>query len=193
MVTKSPPIEVPPGTEVLNAPPRATPAWPAQGDVPAFFGKIQLGDDGLPTRRWEDNCLVTMGLPYPMRLSWDTATTVRKITCHKAVQRDLAAILSEIYALYGRDMAQVRARRMDLYGGCYNFRRMRGLANLSMHSYGIAIDLDPERNPIGVKWKHGEGMMPGEVVDIFAAHGWTWGGLWRTRPDAMHFQSTQPL
>lgn len=164
------------------------PAWPRQAGVPAFFGAIELGPDGLPTERWQARALTTLPLPYPMRLSWETQTTVRKITCHRAVASSLRDCLAGILAHYG-SLEAVQAAGMDLYGGCYNFRPMRGSHVLSMHSYGIAIDLDPEHNPMGRKWCDGKGMMPLEVVKIFEGAGWTWGGRWTTRPDAMHFQA----
>ncbi len=168
--------------------------WPAQGDVAKFFGRIDTGGDGMPTARWESAMLTMIQLPYPMRLAWDTDVVVTRTRCHQAVARDLTTILGEIHAFYGRDMAAIRAARMDLYGGCYNYRAKRGGASLSMHSYGIAIDLDPDRNGRGRPWKAGAGMMPEAVVDIFLRHGWTWGGLWHGGDsDPMHFQATQPL
>lgn len=177
----------------MSTPAVTHPLWPKQADVPAYFGKIETGDNGLPTERWERTMLTQIALPCPLRLSWEPETIIHRLSCHRAVARALTFILADIFALYKNDRAGMQAARMDLFGGCYNFRRMRGGANLSMHSYGIAIDLDPDRNPQGKPWVEGKGMMPGEVVDIFLAHGWTWGGLWKKNPDAMHFQATQPL
>lgn len=165
--------------------------WPAQKDVGNFFGAIELGQDGRPTERWESRTLTVVSTPFPLRLSWETQTTVRRIRCHRGVAPDLTRILDEILQLYKGDLEAIKAARMDLYGGCYEFRRARGLAQLSMHSYGVAIDLDPERNGLGVKWEKGKGMMPEEVIEIFEAHGWTWGGRWKTRPDPMHFQAAR--
>lgn len=173
---------------ISSAVPPPTQPWPRQADVPAFFGRIELGADGRPTERWQTRTLTSLTLPYPMRLSWDLQTTVRKLTCHRAVAESLGVCLSGILAHYG-SLESVRAAGMDLYGGCYNFRPMRGGHHLSMHSYGIAIDLDPERNPLAVKWKEGRGMMPMAVVKIFETAGWTWGGRWSSRPDCMHFQA----
>ena len=77
---------------------------------------------------------------------------------------------------------------MHLCGGAFNFRLKRGGNSLSIHSWGAAIDLDPERNALGRRYRAGAGMMPMAVVEIFAAEGWVWGGPW-SRPDAMHFQA----
>lgn len=165
-------------------------AYPKESDMPAYFGRIETGADGLPTERWERERLTTISTPYPLRLSWDTDTKVSRVRCALAVASDLQSIFEEIWNHYDRDLDKVQFARMDLYGGCFNFRRKRGLAGLSTHAYGAAIDLDPDRNGLGVEWKKGKGMMPEEVVAIFEAHGWTWGGRWKTRPDPMHFQAT---
>lgn len=154
------------------------------------FGRFQLNDLGVPTPGWERSFLCTVDLPYPMRLSWETNTIVRKITCNRAVRTSLMNILDRIYALYGRDLKMVQMARMDLYGGCYCFRRARGLNIPSVHSWGAAIDFDPDKNEMGKKWEKGKGMMPLEVVEIFEAEGWSWGGRWKTRPDPMHFEAT---
>jgi hypothetical protein len=162
--------------------------FPRQAEVPAFYGRIELGHDGRPTERWEARSLTTVQAPYPMRLAWDPATTVRRITCHRLVAQSLTHCLAEILSLYG-SLEALRQARLDLYGGCYNFRPMRGGHALSMHSYGIALDLDPEHNPFGQKWIDHKNMMPLEVVEIFESAGWTWGGRWPSKPDPMHFQA----
>ena len=78
---------------------------------------------------------------------------------------------------------------MHLYGGCYNFRLIKNSNRLSCHAWGAAIDLDPEKNPLGVKYDESKGMMPRAVINIFEAEGWKWGGRFTKRPDCMHFQA----
>jgi D-alanyl-D-alanine carboxypeptidase len=163
--------------------------WPKESDAAVFYGAIELGADGLPTERWERSRLTTFTTPFELRLSWQPETRVRRIRCAQAVAADLVAIFEEIFELFDNDAEQVAAARMDLYGGCYNFRRKRGLAGLSMHAYGAAVDLDPENNPLGKAWRAKAGMIPIEVVKIFEGHGWLWGGRWTRRPDCMHFQA----
>jgi hypothetical protein len=163
--------------------------WPHQNDVDAYYGKVRVGSDGLPTVSWESSMLTMAQSPYPMRLSWDTDTTIRKFRCHRTVRPSLETILEEIWNHYDQDLVKLRESRMDLFGGCYNFRRMRGGARLSMHSWGIAIDLDPDKNPLGKPYKPNSGMMPMHVVNIFERHGWTWGGRWGNRADCQHFQA----
>jgi len=55
-----------------------------------------------------------------------------------------------------------------------------------MHSYGIAIDLDPEHNPQGRSGGRIKDDADG-VVALFEGAGWT-GWRLNSRPDCMHFQ-----
>ncbi len=56
-------------------------------------------------------------------------------------------------------------------------------AELSNHSFGTAIDINSPENDFGSKvWD-----MPPEIVKIFLAHGFAWGGFFQTK-DAMHFE-----
>jgi hypothetical protein len=158
-------------------------------EMNAFYGAHILRADGTPTREWCEQYLTLIDTPYPMRLAWDVNSVVTKIRCHKKVADDLHAILAQIYASYGT-LETVKTARMDLFGGCYNFRAVRGHSHLSVHAWGAAIDLDPERNSLGRVYDEKIGMMPQAVVEIFKAHGWEWGGLWK-RGDSMHFQAAR--
>lgn len=167
-------------------------AWPKADPVELgrFYGIHTLDQYGVPTARWEDTRLREITFPYPMRLAWDPAKTLWKSRAHEQVVPSLRRIFNAIWKFYGGNVVAIREARMDLYGGIYCFRRARGLSSLSMHAYGAAIDLDPEKNAMGVPWKAGKGMMPEIVVQIFEAEGWKWGGKWKSRPDPMHFEAT---
>jgi hypothetical protein len=112
---------------------------------------------------------------------------VSSVLVHRKCSDSLLRILGAIKDHYG-SQAAIDAARMHLFGGVYNFRLMRGGSSLSIHSWGAAIDLDPERNGLGVKYNAAKGMMPAPVIAAFEKEGWTWGGRWK-RPDAMHFQA----
>ncbi len=174
--------------ETLIAPPKNK--WPLEKDIESHFGRIQLGSDGRPTPRWEASNLVAASLPvgYHLKLSWDEKVTIRKFTCHRAVRPIFETIFEEIWLLYGKDARAIDEARMNRFGGCYNFRRKRGGSQLSTHSWGIAVDLDPEKNPLGKPYNANAGMMPMEVVNIFERYGAEWGGRWGNRCDAQHFQ-----
>ena len=53
---------------------------------------------------------------------------------------------------------------------------------LSMHAFGLAVDLNVTSNQLGT-----EGDMDPRVVEIFERWGFAWGGRW-SRPDPMHFE-----
>jgi len=161
--------------------------WPKPNELAHGFGAHQIGSDGMPTARWEDSFLTTFNAPYPMRLSWEPGITVRKIRCHRVVAKSLSRCLEDILTHYG-SIEAVREARMDLYGGCYMYRRARGGNSLSVHAWGAAIDLDPEENGLGKPWVKDKGMMPEAVIKIFKDQGWYWGGDFK-RPDAMHFEA----
>lgn len=42
--------------------------------------------------------LMTLTLPYPMRIAWDTTKSVTKIQCHKLIADNLFAVFSDLQA-----------------------------------------------------------------------------------------------
>ena len=165
-------------------------AWPKQSAMSAFYGNPDTNSDGRPDAAWESANLVRITPPYRLVLAWDPKRAVSTVLVHRKCSDSLLRVLTAIKAHYG-NQAAIDAARMHLFGGVYNFRLMRGGSSLSIHSWGAAIDLDPERNGLGVKRVEGKGQMPMEVVRMFEAEGWVWGGRWR-RPDQMHFQAAVP-
>jgi hypothetical protein len=66
----------------------------------------------------------------------------------------------------------------------WNWRLKRGSSSRSMHSWGIAVDIDPAQNPMGKPLRTN---IPAYVTNRAKLRGLRWGGDWRT-PDAMHFE-----
>jgi hypothetical protein len=64
----------------------------------------------------------------------------------------------------------------------YANRAIRGRRVASNHSWGLAVDIDATRYPMGTRRNP-----PGWIVDLFEAYGFEWGGRW-SRPDPMHFE-----
>jgi hypothetical protein len=114
--------------------------WPKQStaDLTKFFGPA-----GSPA------CTAgSVMLPFPFVIAWDTSQRITRISCHQKVVAPLTAIYAQAAAHYGEK--RFRQLRLDRFGGCYNFRKMRGGSRLSTHAWGIAVDHDPERNQL--KW-----------------------------------------
>jgi hypothetical protein len=140
---------------------------------------------GFPNK--SPNYLTTIDLPYPMRLSWDKEVKVNRITCHNSVADNLKNIFSDILKEYG--YPKIVELGIDLYGGCFNFRKMRGGSDFSRHSWGVAIDLDPERNLLRETSKTARFARPEykKMIDIFYKHGFV--SLGREKNyDWMHFE-----
>lgn len=132
--------------------------------------------------------LVRINLPYPMRLAWDTDTTVSTIMCHKLIADRLTSVFNELMVEYGYN--KIKELGIDLFGGCFNYRRMRNGSAWSMHAWGIAIDLDPARNTLKETSKTARFARPEykPMINIFYKHGFISLGIEKNR-DWMHFES----
>jgi hypothetical protein len=131
--------------------------------------------------------LVNINLPYPMRLAWDKKTKVNRISCHRLVANNFLNVFNELLSTYGYD--KIVELGIDLYGGCFNYRKMRGGTDWSKHSWGVAIDLDPERNLLKETSKTARFARPEykQMIDIFYKHGFIGLGREQNR-DFMHFE-----
>jgi len=88
-------------------------------------------------------------------------------------------------------LEKIKELRLDLFGGCLNVRKMRGGSSWSMHSWGIAVDLDPDKNQL--TWGKDRASFAKSEYDPFwkivADEGWTSLGKAENR-DWMHFEAT---
>lgn len=134
--------------------------------------------------------LVTLNLPYSMKLAWDLKLKVNKIQCHSLVKDQLSAIFTDILEKYG--LEKIQELGIDIFGGCFAYRTMRGGTQMSRHSWGIAIDLDPVRNQLKETSKTARFARPEykDMIDIFYKHGFV--SLGREKNyDFMHFEAKQ--
>lgn len=71
----------------------------------------------------------------------------------------------------------------------FNYRRKTGGGGLSLHSWGIAVDINPSRNPYQAR-NNGELQtdIPPQIIEIFKKYGFQWGGDWVGNRDPMHFE-----
>lgn len=126
-------------------------------------------------------------LPYPMKLSWDTDIIVTKMSCHTLVADKFINTFEQILDQY--TLEGIQALGIDIFGGCFNYRRMRNGTSWSKHSWGIAIDLDPINNRL--KWDDSKASFAHfeytPMIDIFEHNGFV--SLGREKGyDFMHFE-----
>lgn len=129
-------------------------------------------------------------LPYPHRLSWKKRTVIHRFSCHEKVHDSLKRVLTRVFEHYG--LEEIRRLRLDIWGGCLNVRKMRGGNRYSMHSWGIAVDYDPEHNQL--KWGRDRASFARPEYDMWWRY-WEeegWVSLGRQRNfDWMHVQAAR--
>ncbi len=166
-----------------------------KAEIIARYGNPDADGDMVLDAKWYADNLIVGNLPWPMRLSW-TGETIKRVQAHRLVMDSLMDALYEVgkkFGLYeagsGIGMDEVRRRNWDMWGGCFNFRRMRQYPALSVHSWGAAVDICPAIGRQG----HREDIatFPQAYVNAFRSRGWDWGGAWGEQwlADAQHFQA----
>lgn len=138
---------------------------------------------------------------------------IGELVCNKAIADDLVAIFRELFeARY-----PIRSIRLiDDFGGddeasmeadntsCFNYRKKTGMRALSKHALGLAIDINPFENPYVRPSRvrpSGASAFADRSKDfphkidkedlcyrLFRAHGFSWGGTWRSVRDYQHFE-----
>lgn len=153
------------------------PVWPFQKDVTKFYGAVGK-NQGRVT------------LPFPMKLAWDRSHIVKTIVMHEKVCNSATRIFQRVADAY---TPQQRVEiGLDIFGGSLNVRKVRGGNAWSMHSWGIAIDFDPERNPLA--WGRDKARLAKPDAEMFwklwEEEGWL--SLGRARNfDFMHLQAAR--
>lgn len=150
--------------------------WPRQADVGLFYGA-------------RGGSLVNLDLPFPMRLAWDLNVIVDRFKVHAKVHDSAKRAFARIATDYPTEKVRTDTG-INVFGGCFNIRKMRGGSSWSMHSWAIAIDFDPARNQLS--WGSGKARLAQPDCEKFfkawEAEGWT--SLGRARNyDFMHVQA----
>ena len=162
-------------------------AWPSQSQCDAFYGNPRnQADPAKSSPTWEAANIVYVKPPFMM--TYEGTPLTRGVRVHRLVAESLSRIFAALSQAAGNSQATLDAWGVSIYGGAYNYRLMRGGNRLSMHSWGCAIDLDPDRNAFHDQSPHFAGLP--QVVNAFKADGWVWGGDWSPGSrDGMHFQA----
>ena len=148
---------------------------------------------------------------------FDNQVQTGEIICNKAIAQDLVEIFYELYCneyqidkirLVDEYQADDDLSCADNNTSCFNFRTVDQTSTLSKHAQGLAIDINPFQNPY-VTYPNGKERispagsepyadrssgLPHIITEndlcyrLFTAHGFTWGGHWKTLKDYQHFQ-----
>lgn len=158
--------------------------WPGENseELVAFYGDPVLHSSINP--KWEQDNIVDLVPPYAMRYSWGPPVT--KLRFHRKCRDAFGEALLGIKKLYG-SQSEIEAHRLHLTGGSLTVRLMRGSSrSWSTHSFGAALDMDPEHNPFRSRWR--PGFIPREAARVFQDCGLVWRGA-NGDVDPMHFQA----
>lgn len=122
---------------------------------------------------WKEENIVEIELPIKINEKY------WKIECNKNLVTTLNLLFSA-YVLGGREKTYPITQL-----SCFvpRHKMSNPKRSLSLHSYGIAVDINWKHNKVGTA-----GNIPKGVVDIFKGFGFTWGGEWKTAKDPMHFE-----
>lgn len=152
--------------------------WPRQADVSSVFGP----HCSVPMKRLE--------LPFKMKIAWDLGKEITGFMIHEKAHDSAARVFEKVWKHYGQ--AGIQQIGVDLFGGCYSCRKMKGGTSWSMHAWAIAIDFDPIRNQL--KWGHQRARLAKpdamKFWEFWEEEGWL--SLGRARDyDWMHIQAAR--
>jgi hypothetical protein len=112
---------------------------------------------------------------FDVPASQEIGAIPKRVYCNKDLKNPLALAFT---LLVDRGLAPL----VRTWDGCFQLRKQRGSTSTSLHSWGLAVDLNAAWNQLG----HTPTMDP-RIVACFEESGFDWGGHWQ-RSDGMHFQ-----
>ena len=187
------------------------------------------------SRVWESDCPIPINRLRIVKLSYWNFEGKEQADGQIMVMDAVGDSVVQIFkTLYEKKFPLAKVRLMDHYEGddakslndnntsCFNFRPIIGSTKLSLHGYGLAIDINPIQNPFiefpenetkksiaiysppegrqytnRLQSRPGKPFRPGmaeQVIDIFKKNGFTvWGGDWDIPIDYQHFQVTRDV
>lgn len=204
-----------------------------EGDTMATLGQNELSQfyyeeisneikDRIYGISYAKNCEIPYeDLRYVKVLHWgfDQQTHEGELIVSKLIAEDIVEIFKELYELkypiermvlvdeYNADDNTSMAANNS---SAFNYRVIDGTNRISLHSYGVAIDINPQYNPY-VRTLDGKTVVTpvngAEYADrtldcpyyitsedpcyrAFIKRGFTWGGEWKNQKDYQHFQKT---
>ncbi len=199
--------------------------WDFTKSIDQLFYLEEISDDikqRINGKSYGEGCTI----PYEdlrylrvIHKGFDGKSYIGEMIVNQSIGDDLIDIFKE---LYQADYPIDKMLLVDEYdaddnksmaannSSAFNFRPIEGTDRLSLHSYGMAVDINPQYNPYILTSKGEMLILPpnGEVhVDrskenpyyihkgdpcyqAFIKKGFTWGGDWKNTKDYHHFQKS---
>ena len=181
--------------------------------------------DRIDGKSYGKNCDIPYEeLRYVKVLHWgfDGQTHSGEMIVNKAIAEDVIEIFSELYeekypiermVLVDEYDADDNTSMAANNSSAFNYRVIEGTKRISLHSYGMAIDINPLYNPYvhvvdgervvtpveGAKYEDRSLDCPYYIhaedvcYQAFIKRGFTWGGEWKNNKDYQHFQKILPV
>ncbi len=170
-------------------------------------------------KSYKKNCPILLSdLRYLRVLHKDLsgATLTGEIICNVRIAEPLISIFKELYAenypiekirLIDEYDADDELSMRDNNSSCFNFRYVSHTNRISLHGYGMAVDINPLYNPYikavdgkkiiapdnSAEYEDRDKNYPYKIESddlcckLFKAHGFEWGGDWDNEKDYQHF------
>lgn len=129
-------------------------------------------------------CYNKFGAPHasnPCMTLWDVPSNLqiglipKRIYCNKLMVQPLTLAFTKL-------ITTGCVHEIKTWDGCFNIRNKRGLSTYSLHSWGLAVDINAFENGLNQPSKFSS-----QFVTCFTNAGFDWGGVWK-RTDPMHYQ-----
>ena len=170
-------------------------------------------------KSYKKNCpipLNTLRYLHVLHKDLSGATYAGELICNVRIAEPLLDIFQKLYAenypiekirLIDEYDADDELSMRDNNSSCFNFRYVSFTNRISLHGYGMAVDINPLYNPY-IKEVDGKKIIapdnsaafedrtknfPYKITaddlccKLFAAHGFLWGGSWDDEKDYQHF------
>ncbi len=138
-----------------------------------------------PTLEWETKVLALWDVPD--WINKEIPAIPNRIYCNKDIIIPLSMVFTDLVTAFHKG----KLKPLDsilTWDGCFNIRLQRNSSTkLSMHAWGIAVDLNAFRNRLGKKPTFSDAF-----VKIWESHGFIWGGNFPSK-DGMHFEYNTDL
>jgi hypothetical protein len=118
-----------------------------------------------------NHCMTMFDIPTEL----EVGVIPKKIYCNRDLVSPLTNALKNL-------IERGFVSELKTWDGCFNIRKIRGSTAMSLHSWGIAVDVNAFENGLYKEPKLSSGF-----VKCFTDAGFDWGGVWK-RKDGMHFQ-----